>query len=79
MHIGGYRTSHDRGGVTLGNEAPVWPLRQIIEPRGLHLPAADGRRARGLEEGVAMLGMASAQAARRQHSETAAPGAGAHG
>jgi hypothetical protein len=23
-HIGGYRVSHDRGAVTVGNEAPVW-------------------------------------------------------
>jgi hypothetical protein len=23
---GGYRVSHDRGAVTVGNEAPVWPL-----------------------------------------------------
>ena len=25
-HSGGYRVSHDRGAVTVGNEAPVWPL-----------------------------------------------------
>jgi hypothetical protein len=25
-HNGGYRVSHDRGAVTVGNEAPVWPL-----------------------------------------------------
>ena len=23
--VGGYRVSHDRGAVTVGNEAPVWP------------------------------------------------------